>query len=135
MQELWLPVRGYEGLYEVSDLGRVRSLDRVITQGCPWGKKISYKRKGRILTLVNRNDRYLMVALSRRNKVRVHVLVAEAFLPPCPGPRGRTRGCWEIDHINDESHDNRAVNLQWLPKRVNGYAKTDRTRNARGQFV
>ena len=52
MEESWKPVVGYEGLYEVSDLGRVRSLDRVVK-----GKRNSkWERKGRILQQANRGN-------------------------------------------------------------------------------
>ena len=135
MKEVWLPVRGYEGLYEVSDLGRVRSLDRKVKQKSRWGGETLFLYKGKVLKPTNEKDRYLMVALRFRQKVRVHVLVAEAFLDPCPGPRGKTRGCWEVDHINNNPHDNRAENLRWLPKKVNGFDRTNRIRNGKGQFV
>ena len=101
--ERWLPVVGYEGLYEVSDLGRVRSLDRAVQFGI--GTRIS---RGRTLKLALAEG-YFRVTLSRDNKVRhvkVHILVAAAFLGPrpegldvCHGPRG--------------SADNRPENLSY----------------------
>jgi hypothetical protein len=74
--ERWLPVVGYEGLYEVSDFGRVRSLPRPGTQ-----------RGGRILKLPPNSGGYPVVSLSRANRHvtrPVHVLVAAAFLGPRP---------------------------------------------------
>ena len=77
MQELWLPVVGWEGLYEVSDQGRVRSLPR-FRNGRTYG--------GRPLTAVL-NPRYLVVKLrdtatDRSASVSVHALVAAAFIGP-----------------------------------------------------
>lgn len=80
MEESWKPVVGYEGLYEVSDLGRVRSLDRVVK-----GKRNSkWERKGRILQQVNRGNGYYAVCLHKSGTQKmhhVHRLVAVAFIP------------------------------------------------------
>lgn len=105
--ENWKPVEGYEGLYEVSDLGRVRSLPRMGT--C-----------GKILKPCDRqskkfNKKYLRVGLTKDGKVKwhsVHVLVAKAFIPnPDNLP--------EVDHINNDETDNRACNLQWITRKDN----------------
>lgn len=85
--ERWLPVVGFEGLYEVSDLGRVRSLDRtVVTSNGP------RRYRGRLLKpYVNKGTRgYPFVGLSRPGRDEnwpVHRVVAEAFLGPCPPGR------------------------------------------------
>jgi NUMOD4 motif/HNH endonuclease len=95
--ERWLPVVGYEGLYEISSLGRVRNVPRLIrSKGksvrrlTPCILKFQMPRKG---------EPYLTVRLRRGTKVRacrVHVLVARAFLGPrpekyvvCHGPAGK----------------------------------------------
>jgi hypothetical protein len=132
MQEVWQPVPGYEGLYEVSDHGRVRSLP-----GKRWNGQALHLFKGRILR-PQCASRYLHVALSRDGQVRcikIHQLVAEAFLPPCPGIQGRTRGSYHIDHINDDHLDNRASNLQWLTHYENTYVKPARKRDGAGKFI
>jgi hypothetical protein len=108
MNELWLPVRGYEGLYEVSDQGRVRSLDRVIAHVRSASgmclrrggiKKQSLDKYGYRLTTVCKEGREKML--------KVHRMVAEAFLPnPDNLPT--------VDHINNDKQDNCAVNLRWL---------------------
>lgn len=97
--ERWLPVIGYEGLYEVSDLGRVRSLDRLV--GGPYGPA-SRIFPGRVLALqINRGSKgYPFVFLYREGRGQhcaVHILVLTAFDRPCPpgtealhGPGGKS---------------------------------------------
>lgn len=133
MIETWVAVKNYEGLYEISDQGNVRSLD-----GMRWNGNVHHLFKGKILKFQNKNDRYLCVTLSKdskQKKVRVHKLMAEHFLPPAPGPVGRGRGRYQIDHINDDPHDNRACNLQWLIACENMYIKPCRKRDKKGRFM
>lgn len=130
--EQWRPVVGYEGLYEVSDQGRVRSLS-----GIRWNGFGNHVFQGKILK-PQKSGRYGHVVLSKNGKTkthRIHVLVACAFLPSCPGIRGRHRGQYHIDHINNNPRDNRAANLQWLSHRDNTYVKANRKRNLEGQFI
>jgi hypothetical protein len=130
--EQWKPVLGYEGLYEVSDQGRIKSLP-----GKRWNGQGMHLFKGRILRPQSKS-RYKHVALSNNGIVcfiKIHQLVAEAFLPPCPGIQGRRQGCYHIDHINNDSYDNRAVNLQWLTHYENTYKKACRKRDKSGRFV
>jgi hypothetical protein len=130
--EQWRPVVDYEGLYEVSDQGRVRSVP-----GERWNGHAIHFFKGKILRPQS-TSRYKHVALSRDGVVRcikIHQLVAEAFLPACPGIQGRRRGCYHIDHINNDSYDNRAVNLQWLTHYQNTYKKACRKRDKAGRFI
>lgn len=101
--EEWLPIAGHVG-YEVSNLGRVRSLDRWIS---PKGGAASYFRRGCELTpRWSRPGGYLIVTLSNRATARVHRLVAEAFLS------GREDG-YEVCHNNGDTADNAAHNLRW----------------------
>ena len=84
--ERWLPVPEYEGIYEVSDAGRIRSVDRHVTYRS--GLVVFYR--GRVLRQTVHRDGHLVVTLWRGNKGRtrrVHQLVMAAFVGPCPAGR------------------------------------------------
>lgn len=107
--EQWLPVVGYEGIYEVSDHGRVRSVERTVR------RKDGRTRvwKGRVLkpSVGRREPRisYPRVSLQferRVRGVRVHVLVLEAFVGP--RPKG-----WVACHNDGDINNNRLSNLRW----------------------
>src|SRR5690349_5649582 len=103
MVETWLPAPGYEGAYEVSDHGQVRSLDRVVAGR--WGPRPS---KGRILRQSSQG-RYLVVTLYRDTKPKmfaVHRLVLLTFVGPCPPGQ-------ESLHWDDDPTNNRIENLRW----------------------
>lgn len=105
MSELWLPVVGYEGLYEISNLGRVRSMPRTVP--CAAGKKFRVS-PGKILKQANTKP-YLMVPLSANGvhaQKLVHRLVLEAFAGPCPNG-------FQACHFNGNAIDNRIGNLRW----------------------
>ena len=106
MQEVWKAVPGYEGRYEVSDLGRVRSLDRaVICMGEIKGSYVSL-RKGRVLRPGPSNYGHLSVVLGRGKTRMVHELVLRAFVGDPPDKH-------ECCHNNGVSTDNRLSNLRW----------------------
>ena len=102
MVETWLPIPGYEGLYEVSDHGRVRSLDRLRVNGSPI--------PGRIHSPYDTQNGYLAIKLSsaqgKRSSVNLHSIVTAAFFGPKP------EGMW-VRHLNDIKHDNRITNLAY----------------------
>lgn len=104
MEEVWKDIPGYEGEYQVSDQGRVRSVDRMIT--AHWrGKPYRRRSKGQIVKGTGRP--YLGVMLGRYSvKINVHQLVLLAFVGPCP------EGL-EICHNNGDPTDNRLVNLRY----------------------
>ena len=97
-EERWLPVVGHEGLYEVSDLGNVRSVRRTTNS-----------RVGLVLKTNLNSWGYLQVHLSRKGRVSwstVHRLVLAAFVgPPAAGEQG--------NHMNGIKTDNRLTNLEW----------------------
>lgn len=122
MEEIWRPVKGYEGIYEVSNIGNVRSLDR-------------YDATGRLKPGVNKSTRinphtgYPTVHLNRdgEQKLReVHRLVAEAFIP---NPESKE----EVDHINTIKHDNRVENLRWATRSENALNPITRKQNSERQ--
>ena len=83
MREVWKDIKGYEGLYQVSNLGRVKSLDRIVYQKNSFGNIQKNIYKGKILSLFEDKDGYLRVNLKKDKKMKqygVHVLVANTFL-------------------------------------------------------
>src|SRR5260370_19537414 len=116
MIETWKPVVGFEGQYEVSDLGRVRSLDRYKThvQRDSLGAVITVRRKykGRILRPGKQNSGHLHVNLGRGHTVRVHTLVLEAFVSLAPDG---LEGC----HGDGVPSNNRLSNLRWDTHQAN----------------
>lgn len=105
--ETWRPVVGFEGYYEVSDLGRVRSTDRMVTNPHKNGLR---RVRGRVLRAKpTKPTDYPMVSLWRegvQHSRRVHKLVAEAFLGPCPPGL-------EVCHKDDDKHRNQLSNLRY----------------------
>lgn len=106
-REVWKDIEGYENLYQVSNMGRVRSLDKEIKTY----NGGSYINKGKIINgSIAKSEGYLRVTLVKDGKStikKIHRLVAEAFIPnldnkPC------------VDHINTIRTDNRVVNLRWV---------------------
>lgn len=119
MIEEWRPIEGYEGLYEVSSYGRVRSLDRYDERNC--------FREGRILKLYTRKGGYLFVQLHLNGKGKnylVHRLVAIAFIPnPDNLP--------EVNHLDEDKTNNRVENLEFCDRKynINYGTRTDKVRN------
>ena|SRR5215831_15771476 len=108
--EIWKPVRGYEGHYEVSDQGRVKSVARVVMYS-RWGRENPRLLKERVLRpKMNREERYLYVVLQKRGvpmTIPIAPLVAQHFIP---NPENKPT----VKHINGIQTDNRAENLEWM---------------------
>lgn len=104
VQEEWLPVIGYEGSYEVSNMGRVRSLDRVQTMK----NGVTRPFRGKMLTPCwSRSSPYPGVYVSNDRRVLVHHLVMAAFVGP--RPEGH-----HVNHKNGIQQDNRLSNLEYV---------------------
>ena len=114
MEEEWRPIKDYEGLYEVSNMGRVRSLNYKNT------------KEERILKLTKDKRGYLRVPLTKDKKrkiYRVHRLVALTFIPNI-----ENKPC--IDHINTIKTDNRVENLRWTTLKENNNNELSRKHNS-----
>lgn len=111
MSEIWKAVPGYEGLYELSNMGRVRSLDRIVR-----ASGVSKRRAfGRVLNPYTNKLRYQYVALSKDGKSKtlsVHRLVANVFVP---NPNNYSI----INHKDENPSNNRADNLEWCTQMYN----------------
>jgi hypothetical protein len=112
MEEIWKDIVGYEGYYQVSNLGRVKSLDRTIN----YGKTTKVSIKGKILKLNTTLAGYLGISLyknSGEQRFSIHKLVAITFELP------REDCHTQLDHINNNKLDNSIDNLQWVTGKEN----------------
>lgn len=112
-EEIWKDIGGYEGLYQVSNLGRVRSLDRMV--GDRWGGKRLYK--GKIMKTPLNSDGYCCVDLCKENKrktYRVNRLVAIAFIKN-DDPINKIF----VNHKDEDRANNYANNLEWCTPEYN----------------
>ena len=110
--ENWKPVVGYEGFYEVSDYGRIRTVEHVSKSSCRNGG--SRKVPSHLLKQNEKRNGYLMVDLCKEGKIRttlVHRIVADAFLGPEPQ--------LQVNHKNLNKKDNRVANLEWVSAKEN----------------
>ena len=128
INEIWKPVVGYEGLYECSNMGRVKSVDRYV----PHIYEGEYQFiKGRIRKTKLNNGGYEMLSLFRDGKEKtclVHRIIAEAFLPnPYNLP--------EVDHKDECKTNNFVENLEWCDREYNLYYGTRRQRQAEKEMV
>ena len=109
--EKWKPIEGYEGLYMVSDKGRVKSIDRIVHRNRGTTKMLH----GRIIRQQKGTNGYLFVTLSKQGKIKplgVHRLVAMAFVD------GHEAGL-VVNHKDENKHNNNASNLEWVTLKQN----------------
>ena len=120
--EIWKSVEGYEGLYEVSNCGNVRSLDRIVTHSD--GK--NYSLKGKMLKMGYCGSGYLHFILHKNGKTEnkyLHRLVAETFLP-------NPNNLPEVNHKDENKANNCANNLEWCSHLYNMRYGTRNKRDA-----
>lgn len=105
-KEIWKDINGFEGVYIISNIGRIASLH---------GVRRGISDKPRILKGCHSKNGYILVALHNKNKIQyetIHRLVASHFIP---NPDNKP----EIDHINTIRSDNRVDNLRWVTRSEN----------------
>ena len=128
--EEWRPIAGFEGLYEVSNLGRVRSLDRVIEKiridGIPYKRTVN----GQIIKSQKAKNGYIIAPLIKdrvRHSVLLHRALASAFIP-----NPSNLQC--INHKDENKSNNSLDNLEWCDHKYNSnygngkYKKWDKRR-------
>jgi NUMOD4 motif/HNH endonuclease len=109
--EQWRDVPGFEGVYQVSDQGRVRSLDRISVRVGHNGKQQQHRLRGRILRPSRIPSGHVQVMGNVGSK-KVHSLVALAFIGPRPPDK-------EVRHLNGIPVDNRLENLEYATRSRN----------------
>ena len=124
MKEIWRDVVGYEGLYEVSNMGRIKSLPRKVNIG---------NSKNRLTTEKNlkpeKSYGYLRLVLNNNNIQKhylIHRLVAQAFIP---NPENKS----DINHIDSNRSNNIISNLEWVTRKENMEHCIKMGRNNRGE--
>jgi hypothetical protein len=104
--EVWKDIPGYEGRYQASSHGNIRSLPRVEFRKDAYGGHANWSYKGRVIKQHPGESGHLHVNLGARNTKKAHRLVLEAFVGPCPVG-------FECLHIDGNPTNNRLDNLRW----------------------
>lgn len=113
MNEIWKDIKGYEGIYQISNFGNVKSLDRYVFAGNGANHKYQHIKERKLK--LNGGEKYIQVILCKNGKTKpflVHRLVAEAFIPnsdnlPC------------VNHKDEDTKNNNVNNLEWCTYKYN----------------
>lgn len=127
-EEIWKDIKGFEGIYQVSNLGRVRSLDRIVKIKSRWGCMTERFYKGRVLSPGTDTKGYKFVNLKKdgqNSECRIHRLVALAFVP------GNFEGA-VVNHKDENRENNIPDNLEWITFADNLNYGTARQRSTDG---
>lgn len=112
-EEIWKTASGYEGIYEASSMGRVRSIDREEWSSQRF-KKVRRRRYGKEISQNKDSEGYLHFLVSKRGIikcVRSHRFIAKTFIP---NPNNYP----QVNHINGIKTDNRVCNLEWCDHKM-----------------
>ena len=123
--EIWKAVDGYEGFYEVSDMGRVQSMPRVVSRGA-----VLLRLRGKVLRQATKKSGHRSVMLyidSKGKRLHVHRLVLQAFSGPPPEPQ------FECAHGDGNPSNNRVTNLRWATTSGNHADKVAHGTHNRGE--
>ena len=114
MSEEWKQIKEYENLYEISNTGKIRSIDKIVNVSNQYGAKAKRVIKGRMLKQTF-NGQYYVVGLYKNNQMKqhfIHRLEAQTFIE-----NKNNFTC--INHKNGNKLDNRIENLEWCTKSYN----------------